>query len=204
MFGDPVKNPKGWKCVLLENVCSKITDGEHLNPVIVKTGKYMITAMDVREEGVDFSRNNFVSNEDFLKFIKKCNPKKNDLLLVSRGATIGRCCLVKKDIQFCLMGSVILIKPLNVNSAYLLYLFRDKNFLLYLLKLSPASAQQAIYIANIKKLEIPLPPLSLQQQFAEIVNKTEALKEKQKQSEQELENLFQSLMQKAFKGELVS
>jgi len=49
-----------------------------------------------------------------------------------------------------------------------------------------------------------LPPLSLQQQFEEIVNKTEALKEKQKQSEQELENLFQSLMQKAFKGELVA
>jgi hypothetical protein len=39
--------------------------------------------------------------------------------------------------------------------------------------------------------------------FAEIVNKTVALKEKQKQSEHELENLFQSLMQKAFKGVLV-
>jgi len=39
-------------------------------------------------------------------------------------------------------------------------------------------------------------------QFAELVQKTEALKEKQKESKQELENLFNSLMQKAFKGEL--
>jgi len=39
--------------------------------------------------------------------------------------------------------------------------------------------------------------------YSDLKNKTEALKEKQKQSEQELENLFQSLMQRAFKGELV-
>lgn len=58
-------------------------------------------------------------------------------------------------------------------------------------------------VDKIKRILILVPPLSLQQQFAKIVNKTEALKEKQKQSEQELENLFQSLMQKAFKGELV-
>ncbi len=203
MFGDPVKNPKGWEKKNLEEICNKITDGEHLNPIIVKTGKYMITAMDVREDGVDFSRNNFVSESDFNKFIRKCNPEKNDLLLVSRGATIGRCCVVNSDKKFCLMGSVILIKPKSIAPTYLLFLFREKNFLKYLLKLSPASAQQAIYIANIKTLNIPIPPLPLQKRFAEIVNKTEALKEKQKQSEQELENLFQSLMQKAFKGEML-
>jgi type I restriction enzyme S subunit len=46
------------------------------------------------------------------------------------------------------------------------------------------------------------PPLPLQQQFADLVQKTEALKEKQKKSEIGLENLFNILMQKAFKGEL--
>lgn len=204
MFGDPVKNPKGWEVKILDDCCTKITDGEHLNPKLAKVGEYMITAMDVREEGIDFSRNNFVSESDFIKFTKKCSPEKNDLLLVSRGATIGRCCVINTDRKFCLMGSVILIKPKSITPAYLLYLFRDRNFLKYLLKLSPASAQQAIYIVNIKTLNIPVPPLSLQQQFAEIVNKTETLKEKQKQSARELENLFQSLMQRAFKGGVVS
>ena len=54
----------------------------------------------------------------------------------------------------------------------------------------------------LASFKIISPPLKHQREFAEIVNKTEALKVKQKQSEQELENLFQSLMQKAFKGEL--
>jgi type I restriction enzyme S subunit len=69
---------------------------------------------------------------------------------------------------------------------------------------APQAAQKNINLAILGNLKVPLPPQSLQQQFAEIVNKTETLKEKQKQSEQELENLFQSLMQKAFKGELVT
>ena len=56
------------------------------------------------------------------------------------------------------------------------------------------------YVANFK---IPLPPLQLQQKFASIVEQVEKLKEKQKQSKEEINTLFDSLMQKAFRGELV-
>ena len=59
-------------------------------------------------------------------------------------------------------------------------------------------------MSEIKSIKFPNPPIAIQQQFAELVQKTEALKEKQKQSEIELENLFNTLMHKAFKGELVS
>ena len=55
---------------------------------------------------------------------------------------------------------------------------------------------------KFKRLEIPLPPLPLQQKFAKIVEKVEKLKEKQKQSKGHIDNLFNSLMQKSFKGEL--
>ncbi len=54
----------------------------------------------------------------------------------------------------------------------------------------------------IEHFKIPLPPLPLQQKFAKIVEKVEKLKEKQKQSKEKIDNLFNSLMQKAFKGEL--
>ena len=46
------------------------------------------------------------------------------------------------------------------------------------------------------------PPIELQTQFAQIVEKTEALKTQYQQSLQELEKLYGSLSQKAFKGEL--
>ena len=47
-----------------------------------------------------------------------------------------------------------------------------------------------------------MPPLKLQNQFAEIVQKVEQIKEEQKQSKAQINNLFNALMQKAFKGEL--
>ena len=53
-------------------------------------------------------------------------------------------------------------------------------------------------------LKIPVPPISLQTQFAQIVEKTEALKSQYQQSLQELESLYGSLSQKAFRGELTS
>ena len=54
----------------------------------------------------------------------------------------------------------------------------------------------------MKKFEIILPPLKLQAQFSQLVEKTETLKEQYKNSLQELENLYGSLSQQAFKGEL--
>ena len=51
---------------------------------------------------------------------------------------------------------------------------------------------------NFKKLEIGLPPIDIQEKFAEIAKQTELLKIKYQESEKELNNLFGSLMQKSF------
>lgn len=55
---------------------------------------------------------------------------------------------------------------------------------------------------TLERLKIPMPSIELQNQFEQIVEKTEALKTQYQQSLQELENLYGSLSQKAFKGEL--
>jgi len=51
---------------------------------------------------------------------------------------------------------------------------------------------------KLYELDFPVPPIELQQKFASIVADTESLRQKQKQNEAELENLFQSLLQKYF------
>jgi len=49
---------------------------------------------------------------------------------------------------------------------------------------------------------VVLPPIDLQQRFAQIVEKVEGLKAKQRASARELDNLFNALMQQAFRREL--
>ena len=51
---------------------------------------------------------------------------------------------------------------------------------------------------------MPIPPLHLQQKFASIVKEIESMKEQQKHSKEQIDNLFNVLMQTAFKGELTN
>ncbi len=203
MFGDPVRNERGWEMKELGNVSGKITDGEHQNPPIAESGKNLIMAKDVLDDHVDFSVQRFVSENDYLKYVKKCNPEVGDVVLVSRGATVGRCCVVNTSIPFCLMGSVILVKKgTEILGEYLCRLLKHSSFSKELVNVSSASAQQAIYISHLKKLRIPLPPLPLQQKFAEVIENIEHQKAQAEASGKESEGLFQSLLQSAFKGEL--
>ena len=57
-------------------------------------------------------------------------------------------------------------------------------------------------MGRLRELVVPCPPLRFQEEFASLVEKVEWILNRQAESENELGNLFQSLMQKAFKGEL--
>jgi type I restriction enzyme S subunit len=204
MFGDPVKNEKGWEKVELGEISNKITDGEHQNPSATLGGKHLIMAKDVLDDRVDFSNPRFVSNEDFIKYTSKCKPELGDILIVSRGATVGRCTIVNTETPFCLMGSVILIKKgTEFKSEFMNILLKNNKFSKQLTNVSSASAQQAIYISHLKKLQVILPPLSLQTKFAECIQAMEIQKAQAQASLVKAEELFNSLLHKAFKGELV-
>jgi type I restriction enzyme S subunit len=58
--------------------------------------------------------------------------------------------------------------------------------------------QKNLNLTMIREIKLPIPPIKLQQQFASIVAQVEQLRQKQKESERELEHLFQSLLQKYF------
>ncbi len=64
------------------------------------------------------------------------------------------------------------------------------------------AGQPHVYAKDLEKIKIPLPPIELQNKFAEIVKQVESMKEHQKESKEQIDDLFNALMQKAFKGEL--
>ncbi|MBP3889569.1 MAG: restriction endonuclease subunit S [Cellulosilyticum sp.] len=203
MFGDPLTNSKGWDVYNVSEVCTKITDGEHKNPEFISQGIPMVMANNVREYVV-LDNCKYISQEDYDKFSKKCNPEYGDVLLVSRGATIGRCCKNNLKVHFALMGSVILLKPNNdvINADYLMAWFMQESIKPYIYQTSSATAQQAIYMKDLKEKRIILPPIKLQNEFAQFVQQVDKLKFGMEQSLRELEANFNSLMQRAFNGEL--
>jgi type I restriction enzyme, S subunit len=200
MFGDPIENTNHWEMVELSDVAKKITDGEHLTPKTLPTGLPIVMAQQVEASGVNLADCKFVSEEDFRKFTRKCKPEFGDLLLVSRGATIGRSCVVNTHEPFCLMGSVILIKPdgKTINSKFLGQIFKNSKFQEYIRGTSNASAQQAIYVAPVAERKIILPPLSLQEEFAGVVARVESLRGRMSEAGRQVKGLFESLLSESF------
>lgn len=151
--------PMHWEVTRLKFIARKITDGEHISPMLASNGIPLLSAKDVRDRVINYAVNKFVSREDAEMFWRRCRPEKGDILIVSRGATIGRIATVDMSTPFCLMGSVILVKPAHqYDNEFLYYALNAKHAQTALWFSSASSAQQALYIKDIAELCLPMPP----------------------------------------------
>jgi type I restriction enzyme S subunit len=202
------KLPKEWTWVSLNSACCKITDGEHFRPTTTDQGIYFLSAKDVRDEGVSFASPLYVSEETAAKALARCNPEFGDILIVSRGATVGRMCVVKTKETFCLLGSVILLKPTACfDSLFLNYAIKAPRINRVLIGISGSTAQQAIYLRDIKDVAIPSTSLPEQREIVRLLDEQFTVIE---QNEREIDAalkrsaaLRQSILKKAFTGQLV-
>jgi type I restriction enzyme S subunit len=189
----------------LGDLATKITDGEHKKPEYLEEGMPFISVKNITNGFLDFNDCKYVSVEDFNKFTKRCKPEFGDIIYTKVGATYGRASVVDTEKPFCLYVSVALIKPKKelVLPKFLQYAINHPYVKRQADKSIKGSGVPDLHLIEIKSFEIPLPSIELQTQFAQIVEKIEALKTQHQQSLQELENLYGSLSQKAFRGELV-
>jgi type I restriction enzyme S subunit len=137
--------------------------------------------------------------------MKRTWVKKDDVLLNITGASIGRVAFFDgEDDTANVNQHVCIIRPdkNKVLPQYLSFLISMPNYQKTILGKNAGATRQAFNFDQIKRFQIPLAALSEQQKFAGLVQKVEKLKGKQKQSETQLQNLFNSLMQRAFRGEL--
>ena len=127
-----------------------------------------------------------------------------DLLLVCVGATIGRVCLMTNNEQYSLARSVALIKPNKklINPKFLFSIFKSDYIQQQIKAANNSSAQAGLYTGKIKDLNIFIPPIELQNKFEILVNM--ALEQIQRINVENSDNLFQTLIHKAFNGELVN
>jgi len=207
MFGDPVRNEKGWEINSLSKFGS-LKNG--LNYTRSESG------VEVRCLGVgDFKELSKLTDMDSLQILSLTfEPnieyflKDGDLVFVRSNGNrelVGRCILVfPKSAKVTFSGFCIRyrIEKNGLNPIFISHLFRVPIFRTLMLQGGKGANIQNISQQTLEKLKIPVPPIELQTQFACVVEKTETLKFQYQQSLQELENLYGSLSQKAFRGEL--
>ncbi|MBQ8815003.1 MAG: restriction endonuclease subunit S [Lachnospiraceae bacterium] len=204
LFGDVKTNKFGWEKCRFGDVSVKITDGEHGTvPRVNKDDGYLyLMARNITKDGtVDLSETSYVPEDVHRKIYKRCNPEKDDILLVCVGATIGKCTIVPADLgEFSMARSVALIKPdkRKVDSTFLVSLLKSDAIQSDISECAHAAAQAGLYTNMIVNLDAFLPPLELQNQFSAFVEQTDKSKMAIQQSLDKLEMLKKSLMQQYF------
>lgn len=209
MFGDPVSNDKGWNKEICKNISLKIGSG-----ATPKGGN-----SNYKDEGISLIRSMNVYNNKFvdkdLAFIDDEQAEKlrnaiveyNDVLLNITGASVARCCIVPDKFIPARVNqhvAIIRCKEEKILPIFLENQFTNESYqrLLWDAATSGGATREAITKQQIENLELILPPIELQNQFADFVKQIDKLKFKMEKSLKELEDNFNSLMQKAFKGEL--
>lgn len=91
----------------------------------------------------------------------------------------------------------------NINKYYLTYVLRGPKFLKYAETNATGANIPRLNKSTLNDYDIDVPPIELQNEFSEKVKEVEAVKEKMQASLDEMNTLFEALMQKAFTGELV-
>jgi type I restriction enzyme, S subunit len=200
MFGDPVKNEKGWEVKNLDEVCNKITDGEHGTVKRTDSGRMYLMAKNIRDGFIDFNETDYLTDEDHQKIYKRCNPEEGDLLLVCVGATIGRCSLVPKCDEFSLARSVALIKPNKelIQPLFLYNLFKTPFLQRQIQNSNNSSAQAGLYTGKIKELEVVVPSLVYQNKFGRLMESLENSKIKITKNIESSNNLFNAVLKNSF------
>jgi len=202
MFGDPVTNPKGWEIVKFSDV-GKLDRGKSKhrprNAPELLGGKHpLIQTGDLANCGIYLDKYNSTYSDIGLAQSKKWPT---GTLCITIAANIAKTGILSFD--SCFPDSVVGFVP-NEKTNTIFTLFWISFLQKILEETAPESAQKNINLSILRNLDLPLPPIEKQTEFARLVEQIELQRKHAKNSILKSNNLFNCLLQKAFKGELTN
>ena len=181
MFGNPDVNEKNWNVYKMEQLCevgsSKriYQNDQSLTGIPFLRISDLVNRMDTGSKDCDL----FIPEELFEKFKKQgLVPARGDILLTARG-TLGRCYIIQDDDEFYFQDVMItwLSKfDEKITPLYISYLFEMPEFRKQIDSLQAGSTVAYLSISMTKELNVMVPPLELQNQFAAFVAQTDKSK----------------------------
>lgn len=198
--------PSHWEITKVKYETTHIVDGTHFTPTYVDSGIPFLRVTDIQDEVIDLNTIKYISEEEHLELIKRCNPQKGDLLL-SKNGTIGITKVVDWDWEFSIFVSLCLIRFRETFSKYLFsYFFQSDIVDQQLVESSKQSTVTNLHLDKIRELLLIKPPLLEQQQIVDYLDehtkKIESTIEKETQRIELLKEYRQSLISEVVTGKI--
>jgi type I restriction enzyme S subunit len=213
MFGDPVKNEKGFELKKLEELYYSKKEGTKCGPFggALKKEEFVDEGIPVWNMDNISKNGGFIQNINLWITNEKFNVLNsysviNDDIIISRAGTVGKMCVVNTDFKKSIISTNLIRLRLDKNKLLPMYFVLLMNYFkdrISRLKTGSESAFTHMNTGVLNEIILPLPLITLQNQFAERVAVIESQKQQAQLELAKSEALFQSLLQRAFKGELV-
>jgi type I restriction enzyme S subunit len=204
MFGDPKANNKRWEVQPFHQVCDtrlgKMLDAKR------QTGRHSRPYMrnfNVQWGRVDLSSVLEMDFEPSERDEFRLCP--GDVLICEGGAGVGQTAVWRGEIPECyFQKSLHRVRPLSgtATSGYIAHLMRELMRSGGILDAITSATIPHLTGEKLKAVRIPLPPMHLQQRFGEVVESIRQVKSQKEAAIKESNMLFDSLVQRAFRGEL--
>ncbi len=201
MFGD--LNTTTYPVRPLSEVCKRVTDGIHQPPKFVSSGIPFIFVSNITTGYLTLNAQKFIDDATYEELTRRC-PIENGDVLYSTVGSYGVAALVEGDKKFCFQRHIAHIKPdaERITPMFLQSMLNSRVGKRQADETARGIAQKTINLADIKKYRVIVPPIALQNQFADAVTRIEALRTRHTLALSEHDALFASLQARAFAGTL--
>ena len=155
----PFEVPKGWAWTTFGSICKKLTDGSHNPPPKRSNGYTVISAQNIKNGKIIFTdKDRYTDEIGFQKENPRTQITKGDIILGIIGGSIGNVAIYDLSDPVVAQRSISIIDTYVLN-IYCFYLLQSTIFQSLFLEKSIGNAQAGIYLGELDKLYIPLPPI---------------------------------------------
>jgi type I restriction enzyme S subunit len=202
MFGDIYKNEKSFEIGELDQKLSFMTSGsrgwaEHYTA----KGDLFLRIQNVNKGELLLNDIAFVQAPETAE-ARRTKVKEGDVLLTITAA-LGRSAVIPKNLPTAYINQhIALLRVKDINPTFVSHFITSRSGQIQIKMLDREGVKSGLNFDDIKGIRILLPPLPLQEKFAEIVQKFERIRRQQREATRQAEHLFQTLLHRAFRGEL--
>ena len=203
----PFEVPEGWVWTTFGNVCKKLTDGSHNPPPKCSNGYTVISAQNIKNGKIVFTdKDRYTDELGFQKENPRTQITNGDIILGIIGGSIGNVAIYDLSVPVIAQRSISIIDT-YVSNIYCFYLLQSTIFQSLFLEKSIGNAQAGVYLGELDKLYIPLPPLAEQNRITAEIERWFALIDQIEQGKTDLQTTIKQTKSKilnlAIHGKLV-
>ena len=203
----PFEVPSSWEWTTFGSICKKLTDGSHNPPPKRSNGYTVISAQNIKNGKIIFTdKDRYTDEIGFQKENPRTQITKGDIILGIIGGSIGNVAIYDLSDPVVAQRSISIIDTYVLN-IYCFYLLQSTIFQSLFLEKSIGNAQAGIYLGELDKLYIPLPPIREQNRIVSEIKRWFTLIDEIEQGKADLQTTIKQIKSKildlAIHGKLV-